>query len=130
MPEGPSSQCSQSCSSEMLKIMPLQDPMNLSSLRSLETDETNLISSTESQFLLEFPEIPQQQHELPLLPGNNGMNLIGDDEPLMMNGSLFFEGPKDYKYRRDELVTPDCFLDDFPDDMFDYMETMPSPSAP
>lgn len=110
--------------------MPLQDPMNLPPLRSLETDETNLISSTESQFLLEFPEIPQEQLELPLLPGDNAIEFIGDDEPLMMNGSLFSEGPKDYKYCGDELATPDCFLDDFPDDMFDYIDTVPSPSAP
>lgn len=114
----------------MLKKVPLSDPQNLSPLRSLETDETNLISSTESQFLLEFPEIPQQQLELPLLPGNNGMELIGDEEPLMMNDGIFSEGPKDYKYCGDELAIPDCFLDDFPDDMFDYIETMPSPSAP
>ncbi|WOG86313.1 hypothetical protein DCAR_0205515 [Daucus carota subsp. sativus] len=127
--EGPSSQCSRSCSSETLKMVPIPDPMTSSPLHSLENDKTGLISSTEAQFLIEFPDIPQQL-ELPLLPGNNGMELIGDDEALMMNSGLFLEGPKDYKYCGDELESPDCFLDDFPDDMFDFIEKMPSQSPP
>lgn len=92
-------------------------------------NETHSISTTESQFLVEFPEILQQL-ELPILPGTDCMELIRDDEPLMMTGDLFLEGPKDYKYCGYELPTPDCCLDNFPDDMFDYIDTMPSPSAP
>ncbi|KAF9602695.1 hypothetical protein IFM89_030583 [Coptis chinensis] len=127
---------------EVIKMVPLPDLMN-SNLLSLEPNfpELEFIPvekkpCIEPQPHFSFPQLPQTTLDLPLLqdrqdlvPGLGDANLLdmfGSSGPDTAN--LPFLGLKSSGRKRGRAATPDSFFDDFPTDMFDYIESLPSSS--
>ncbi|KAK9273441.1 hypothetical protein L1049_018251 [Liquidambar formosana] len=141
--------------SEMIKMVPLPDLVNPDLLSfeanmcPLEFISTEKIPCNESQSQFLFPQLPQPQPVLPFSPESqelvarledpNFMDVFGPgDASEIVNGGqipfglTFFEPEGSCRNGRrkqnDNPVTPDSFFDDFPTDMFDHIEPLPSPS--
>ncbi|OVA04675.1 SANT/Myb domain [Macleaya cordata] len=152
--EEESSLMSQTCQSssyignpEVIKMVALPDLVKPSSLNlepSLPEIEFPSIERKPYIDLLpqfSFPQLPEPVLDLPLLSENQDLVLdvfghreISEPE----NGSQFSVGlpffglgnsdRNNVKGEGDNPTTPDSFFDDFPTDMFDYMEPLPSSS--
>ncbi|CAK9149375.1 unnamed protein product [Ilex paraguariensis] len=104
----------------------------------------------DSQLQLSFPNIPQPQSELALpvesqefigrlgnsdfldwFGGHTNASELGDDAQIPIVLPCFGQGNCQNGEERENgnsVTTPDSFIDDFPMDMFDQLEPLPSPS--
>lgn len=104
---------------------------------------------TDSQLQIPFPDITQTQHDLTFSPESQELlagledphffDVFGPvdasqlsnevplpvEEPFLKPMRSFRNAVKD---ENDNLVNPDAFFEDFPTDMFDHIEPLPSPS--
>ncbi|PIA61754.1 hypothetical protein AQUCO_00200029v1 [Aquilegia coerulea] len=127
---------------DVIKMVPLPDLMN-PGLFSLETNLPQLeFTPTEKPCTDPQPHFPfQLPHptlDLPLLPENQDLvPELGDSNLMDMFGHQETPGPDRGSHYSvnlpflgysDNPATPDSFIDDFPTDMFDYIESLPSSS--
>ncbi|KAL6322415.1 hypothetical protein AAG906_007969 [Vitis piasezkii] len=155
MEEDLSSKSSYIDNSEMIKLVGLPDMVE-PNLPALETNLFQLQFNhadqktpwLESQAQFPFPHLPQPQPALTLSPESqelvarlddpNFFDVFGDRDVSQELGNgaqlpvepTFFEleSCKSCGKRKENPMTPDSFFDDFPTDMFDHMEPLPSPS--
>ncbi|XP_015887610.2 transcription factor DUO1 [Ziziphus jujuba] len=146
--EGESSRapsCSSSCidTSEMIKMAPLPELVE----PKLITFESQLIQpETESQLPIPFPPTLQPQPDLIFPPENQDIlarlddpyfDMFGCQESKLESAAQLPVGPPFLEQldnsgggvtvKIDDSITPDCFFDDFPADMFDHIDLFPSP---
>ncbi|KAF9622617.1 hypothetical protein IFM89_032516 [Coptis chinensis] len=133
---------------EVIKMVPLQDLMSPAllslepKLPQFEFTPTEKKPFIDHQPQFSFPPLPQPTLDLSLLPecqelvpgsNTNLMDMLGNQYASAPdNGSQYFgprgSGQNGGKRDTDIPSTPDSFFDDFPTDMFDYIESLPSSS--
>ena len=113
----------------------------------LITFETHFVQP-DSQSLIPFPPILQPQLDLTFSSEDQDLLARFDDPYFDMFGSQetrtenatqlpmvppFLEPLESCRsgarVKIDNSITPDCFFDDFPADMFDHIDSLPSPPA-
>ncbi|XP_059659071.1 transcription factor DUO1-like [Cornus florida] len=143
---------------EPIKMVPLPDLFNpnlpniTTTLPILDiTDTDHNKPSIETTLQFPFTQLPQPRLDLPLLPEGQHDFVEGLCEPNNFLLDVFmqreleivaqpgFVSPlvdldgdvekEEGRGENDKLATPDSFFDDFPADMFDYIEPIPSSSA-
>ncbi|PIA27296.1 hypothetical protein AQUCO_08100025v1 [Aquilegia coerulea] len=140
--------------SDVIKMVPLPDLMNPGGLLSLETNLPQLeFTPTEKKpcidpqphFSFQLPQptldvqlLPESQDLVLGLGDSNLMDMFGHQEtPGLDRGSHSVNAPflglrgssrNGGKGDSDNPATPDSFFEDFPIDMFDYIESFPSSS--
>lgn len=137
--EEESSSKTQSCSSSnmekarsIIKMVPLPDLVNPKLLHFDSQFELipyeNNDPCSDSQLQNPFPEITQPQQDLTFSPESQEL-LAGLDDPHFIDLFGPVNAPQlDPKNENDNQVNPDAFFDDFPNDMFDHTEPLPTPS--
>ncbi|KAF8380544.1 hypothetical protein HHK36_028031 [Tetracentron sinense] len=138
--------------SEVIKMVPLPDLVN-PNLFNLETNlpQLEFIPIEKKPFIeppqqfsfphpqLDFPLLPESQDSVTVLGDPNFLDVFGRRDASEPEGGPQFpvrlpffglEGIGQNGRRRDcdNPATPDSFFDDFPTDMFDYLEPLPSSS--
>ncbi|NP_001306858.1 myb-related protein MYBAS2 [Jatropha curcas] len=151
--EEESSTKAQSCSSgymeapEPVRVLPLPYPFQAEAIKAELPDcDANLID-VDAQMQIPFPQIPQQQEQPELTFSPESQELLARlGDPYLFNvfgavdvpeigaqlslGPPFFDPVSSCMNGGREVrnpVTPDTFFDDFPTDMFDNIEPLPSP---
>lgn len=136
--------CSSSCidACETIKMVLLPELVE----SKLITCEPQLILP-ESQLLIPFPPTLQPQSDLTFPSENQDIlarlddpyfDMFGCQESKLESAAQLLAGPPfleplgncrngGTRVKIDNSITPDCFFDDFPTDMFDHIDLLPSP---
>lgn len=133
---------------ELITMAPLPEMINPKLLHFGASYENN--PCTEPVLQIHFPQISQPQQDLPFSPESQELlarledpyffDVLGpvDAPPELSNEAQLPAGQPFLKPEtssrtgledeNDKSVNPDAFFDDFPTDMFDHIEPLPSPS--